>query len=101
MIMLYTLLVGLGAYRLWRILAEDKITEWFRDWLYLRDDTLSVFIADLVSCVWCLGFWYAGALAYAVAEYENYDSIQLALVWLGGSVLAAFVRGLNDWLAER
>lgn len=93
MIALYALIVGAAAYRLWRIPAQDSITLRFRDWLYAKASgpgwrgQVWDFVADLVSCPWCIGFWWSGALAYAVAEMENYNAIEFALVWLAGSTI--------------
>lgn len=43
------LLAG-AAYRLWRLAAEDDITEPLRVMLPASTD-------DFVECPWCLGFW--------------------------------------------
>ncbi len=47
-------LLALAAYRMWRLLAEDKILEPVRRRL-IRGEKVS----ELVSCPWCLGSWVA------------------------------------------
>lgn len=98
MIGLYALLIGLAAYRLWRILAEDTITHRFRDWLYARPDAVSVFISDLVSCVWCIGFWYSVAGAWVISDREHYDPAQFAILALAASATAGLMRATVDRL---
>lgn len=50
-----------GAYRLWRLLGVDKITEGVRDRFFwrFRDRGWATWVDDLVSCPWCLGSWLA------------------------------------------
>lgn len=43
-------LLGLAAFRTWRILAEDSITA-------ERRARLSERTRSFVTCPWCLGFW--------------------------------------------
>lgn len=48
-------LLGLAAYRTWKIAAEDKISEGVRKRYLGR----RVRIAQFVNCPWCFGFWIA------------------------------------------
>lgn len=55
-----TLLLALAAYRSWRLLAQDEITDRPREWVLSRlpgvwGDEARLF----VSCPWCLGAWVA------------------------------------------
>lgn len=57
-------LLGLAAYRTWRIVGEDTITERLRKqfaWKFNKSGgpTRSVAVLDFISCPWCLGFWIA------------------------------------------
>lgn len=66
----------LGAYRLWMLLAKDTITQRWRVRILGYDDTGQrnrwphphKTLAALVHCPWCLGFWIS--LAAAVAYHE-------------------------------
>ena len=48
-------LLGLAAYRTWRLLAEDSILDKQRLRLYQRIRKES--FVDFVGCPWCFGFW--------------------------------------------
>lgn len=45
-------LIALAAYRLWRLIAEDEITDPLRDRLLGNE-----WASKLVECPWCLGAW--------------------------------------------
>lgn len=106
MILAYAVLVGLASFRLWRITGADTFTETFRDWLYTEPDRphrdwprrerVKGFFADLLSCVWCWGWWIAGILAALVAWREGYSLIDFALLWCAGSTIAGLTRKAVD-----
>jgi hypothetical protein len=49
-------LLGLAAYRTWRLLAEDTILDRPRAWV-----VRSEWVSEFLSCCWCAGFWVAVA----------------------------------------
>jgi hypothetical protein len=55
-IVAYTLVIGLASYRLWRLVAEDAITEGPREWVLARSPEK---VRELIECPWCLGSWLA------------------------------------------
>lgn len=62
MILIYSVVIGLASYRLWKLAAEDFITEPPREWLFAHSpDKIQV----LVECPWCLGSWVAFAVTWA------------------------------------
>lgn len=52
----WALIIGAAAYRLWRLVAEDSITEGPREWLFARTHEK---VEELGTCPWCLGSWVA------------------------------------------
>lgn len=92
----YAVLIGLAAFRLYRIFARDTITERPREWLYDRSGAVSEFLADLMSCPWCIGFWYAGGLAALVTRHEGYAWPEFALLWLAGSAACGLVAKIEE-----
>lgn len=66
----------LGAYRLWMLIAKDAVTQRWRVRILGYDDTGSrnrwphphKRLAEMVHCPWCLGFW--ASLACVVAYYQ-------------------------------
>lgn len=102
MIALYTLLIAAAAFRGYRILASDLITEPLRDWLYTWTDgivhppsRLAAFVADLFTCPWCIGFWYAGIGAALVAWQEGYTFVEFGLVWFAASTVCGLLGKLD------
>lgn len=59
------ILLTLGSFRIWRLLAADTILDRPRDWLtrreqYFSDETQHLYRENLdkfLHCPWCLGFW--------------------------------------------
>ena len=47
--------LGLGVFRLARLIVDDDITLPLRAWVFHR--LPSDWIVSLLSCVWCIGFW--------------------------------------------
>lgn len=80
-----TLLLTMAAYRFWRILAYDTITEEPRrrvlSWLDREgEEKWAIFL----TCPWCAGFWITGA---ALAVYC------ITFGWIGTTSF------LTHWLA--
>ena len=59
--------LGLGTFRLSRLVVDDDITLPLRAWIF--DRFPSDWLISLLSCVWCTGVWISVAVAgsYAVA----------------------------------
>lgn len=69
---------GLAAYRVWRALAHDDITEPLRARLYphVAPDGTGPAAGFLrwLQCPWCAGFWVAGAtVAAMVVSIDGLD----------------------------
>lgn len=74
------IIVVLGAYRLWMLIAKDTITEGLRERLlgYSMGDDGKYHrnrwphprkrLGEFIHCPWCLGFW--ASLACVAAFYE-------------------------------
>jgi hypothetical protein len=57
MILVESVVVGLVAYRLWRLLAVDTLLEPLSRWISARGSWGQKFIHKFVACPWCSGFW--------------------------------------------
>ena len=69
-------IVGLVAYRVWRLLAVDSLLDrWRPDWKFL-------------TCPWCSGFWLAGLVA--LVWYQGVPS-EFVWVWLASSVIVGLI----------
>ena len=62
MSLVWTLLIGIASYRLWRLIAEDSVIEHYRDWVLARSPA---WVDAMVSCAWCLGSWVAFGVTWA------------------------------------
>lgn len=81
-----TLLMAGAAYRLWRLVGVDDITEWFRDRLWPWPH-------KLITCPWCMGSWIAFGVA-AVSWWAG---------WISGPVVleALTAAAIVGWVGER
>lgn len=57
----WALLIGAGSYRIWRLIAEDAITEAPREGLL---EMLPDWFTEMVTCPWCLGTWIAWGVTW-------------------------------------
>lgn len=103
MILIYSLIIGLAAYRLWRITGLDKITERPREWLYDKADREArvhdddswhpwQFAADLIGCPWCWGWWICGALSGLVTWHAGAGWLEFALLWCASSTICGWLK---------
>lgn len=84
MTLVYTVLIGLASYRIWRLLAEDTILEPFRLWLPDWD-----WIGDWLYCPWCSGSWVAFGLTWIVDAVAGLR--MPVLVGLAAAVIVGWV----------
>jgi hypothetical protein len=71
--------VGLVAYRAWRLLAlDDLLDRWRPSWEFL-------------ACPWCSGFWLAGLTSLVWHQGLSTDFVW---VWLASSVIVGLI---GEW----
>jgi hypothetical protein len=61
--LVWALVIGLAAFRIYRIAGVDQITEPFHGRLNASRHPVGMWFSDLVSCPWCIGWWASLALA--------------------------------------
>lgn len=82
-------LLALAAFRLWKLIADDRILDRPRDWLLGKmEDERKTYWGDFLTCPWCAGFWisllvYMGWIALGPGMYEQDD------LFMGGVSVAA------------
>lgn len=89
-------LLSLATYRVWRIFAVDSITEPLRARFLFREGRVWEWVADLVTCPWCLGWWLSGA---AVAAYVGWSGASWWLFPVGWCAVSAGV-GITHHLVD-
>jgi len=85
-----TLILGLAAFRLWRLAARDSIFAAPRQWLYNR---LPAFFSEMVDCCWCLGSWITFGLTAGAYYVQPFD-----YPWLIGIAAAAVTGWIGNTL---
>lgn len=110
----FTLLI-LATFRLTRLFIYDKITKFVRDWfldekelitssgdmLFLREkpaDGPRRTMADLLSCPWCTGAWFAPIVAFF---YFLTPSAWFVILVLAVAGVASFIQVLSNMLGWR
>jgi Protein of unknown function (DUF1360) len=92
---LTVLLVCAATYRITRILTQDRITDWFRNWVEVKFGPDSE-ITYLTGCMWCMSIWVGFGVAILswlwVPETPNW-----VLLWFAASGATGL---LHTW-AER
>lgn len=73
------LILALGAYRVWQLLAEDDLTKPLRK-------RVGVKWLGFVTCPWCLGFWVC--LAWALAFWADHRAVWVAVPFALSTVVA-------------
>jgi hypothetical protein len=95
-----SVLIGAAAYRAWRIIALDQITDPIRVWLIRREGRFWEFVGDLIGCVFCLGFWMAGIGAILVS-FGRWSVIETVVVWAAASAVAGLLGEVDGLLTRQ
>lgn len=97
-LIIWTILIGLAAFRLWRLAAIDSITEPLHGRINALTTPAGQWLNQLWSCPWCLGFWISAALTaatwWAAAPYSIPEAILITFA-------ASTITGLTARLDER
>lgn len=81
--MIEILVVGLVAYRIWRILGADTLTQPIRD-------RMGGWPLELVECVWCSGTWIALAVTL-IGAAMGLVALPVVVVWLAASTIVGAI----------
>jgi hypothetical protein len=102
-------LLALAAFRLWKLIGDDRILDRPREWALRQTDDRrgNTKWGDFIVCPWCAGFWISGLtyLGWMLTLGDLPDSgtdVAVALgVWfaLSGAVgvIAEAAQTLQDW----
>lgn len=97
-------ILALASFRLWKLVADDRILDRPRDWLLdqvvgHRGEKSGIYWSDFLRCPWCAGFWitlvvYAVALLGPLDWHGWIDGVLVvlavsAVVGLGGMIYFA------------
>ena len=82
MSLVWAVVIGLAAFRIYRIAGVDSITEPIHGRLNASHHPVARWFSELVSCPWCIGFWAAlglTALGCLVGLFTWEEAIPIAL----------------------
>jgi hypothetical protein len=93
------LLAALTVYRLARLVGRDALAGWLREWAGRRvagggQYSRAWLLAELLSCPYCLGIWFAAPVAALVLCPTLPGDLFLA--WQGLAGGQAFLQSLGD-----
>lgn len=87
----------LAAWRIWKLLSADDITEWARE----RVAPKGTKRRDFLDCPYCAGFWVsvAGTAGYyAVSDTFEWFGFLLTVFAMSGAVV--LLEAAHDWLID-
>ncbi len=94
------LLLAFAVFRLIRLFAYDKITQFIRDFFSIWESGPFKTISDLMGCPWCLGIWASLGLVflYYAAAFGWYIILVLAVA--GCASFFQVLSNMIGWRAE-
>lgn len=82
-------LLVLAAFRVWKLIADDRILDRPRDWILdrivrKRGEPKGFYWSDFLTCPWCAGFWisiliYVSWITFGPGQF-NSDELMMAVV---------------------
>ena len=100
MILVWAVVIGLAAFRLYRIAGVDSITEPFHGRLNASRTRVGQWFSELVSCPWCIGFWASVALSVLGWWAGLYSWQEAVLIALAASTVCGITGSLDARLNE-
>ena len=99
-----TLLLGLAAYRVWRLLAEDVILDRPRAWLVGLSDwtagqrtpaSYREGLAEFLTCPWCAGAWISIGW-WLLWQWQPHFALVVSVPFAISVVVGALASVLSD-----
>lgn len=100
--LMWSLVIGLVAFRLYRLAGIDDITEPLHGRINAASgrNRAAAWVAELMACAWCLGFWFSAIVTgtgWALGVFTPYEAVT---VTLAASAVCGIVARI-DRLLER
>jgi hypothetical protein len=88
--------IGLGSYKLGRLVAKDEVTSWVRapvtedlDATQPKPQGVERALGELVTCPYCIGLWAASGLSYGLVLFPRQTRLVNAI--FGAQAVADFL----------
>lgn len=90
---MWSLVIGLVAFRLYRLTGIDDITEPLHGRINAAAsrNRVASWIAELISCPWCIGLWFSAGAAAAGWHLDVFTPYEAVMVTLAGSTVCGLV----------
>lgn len=93
-------LLGLGAFRIWKLIGDDTILDRPRDWFLIKAQRWwgnkgAIYVEKLLECPWCAGFWVSLALWGLWQAWPH-----ATLIGCGALAISALVGLLGHLIAD-
>lgn len=101
-------LLALAAFRIWKLVADDRILDRPRDWLLGKMTTphRQDYWGDFLVCPWCAGFWISGITLAVYLEVfaswpdETEEIVAAVVVWFAISAIVGSLGTLYEALTD-
>jgi hypothetical protein len=96
--LVWTVVIGLAAFRLYRISGKDDITQGFHGTINAaaRKNSVAFVVNELISCAWCIGSWYSAALAGAGYLLGLFGAVEAFGIGLAASAVCGIVERIDQ-----
>lgn len=98
--LVWAVVIGLAAFRLYRIAGVDSITEPIHGRLNASNHPVAQWVSELVGCPWCIGFWASVALTVAGALLGLYTWPEAVPIALAASTVCGVTGSVDQRLHE-
>lgn len=95
-------LLSLAAFRVWKLIADDRILDRPRDWLLdriigKRGEQKGIYWSDFLTCPWCAGFWITllTYISWIVLGPGRFDRDELMMAVVSVMAISAAVGSLG------
>lgn len=85
------ILLAFAAFRVWKLVADDRILDRPRDWLLgkMTDSDRQDYWGDFLVCPWCAGWWISTGVVWVSWLIFPTEAVVLAVPWALSAVVGS------------
>lgn len=96
--LVWAIVIGLAAFRIYRIAGVDAITEPIHGRLNASRNPVAQWMSELVSCPWCIGFWASVALTFMLWRAGRCTRREAVAIALAASTVCGVTGSIDNRL---
>jgi len=96
--LVWAVVIGLAAFRIYRIAGVDSITEPIHGRLNASNHPVAQWVSELVGCPWCIGFWASVALTFALWRAGRCTRREAVAIALAASTVCGVTASVDQRL---